>query len=69
MGEFIAFIACISFVVWVSVSSTTLFFDANETNKMLNEVCLKNGGIEKSSINLGEWKFKCKDGASFTVQR
>jgi hypothetical protein len=69
MSEFLAIIAGIIFIVWVSVSSTTLFIDANETNKMLNEVCLKNGGIEKSSISLGEWRFKCKDGASFTVNR
>lgn len=69
MGEFLAFIVGICFTVWMAVASTTFFFDANETNKMLNEVCLKNGGIETSRISLSDWTFKCKDGANFKIQR
>lgn len=69
MGEFTSFILGICFIVGMSVSATTFFFDANETNKMLNEVCLKNGGIDNSQVSLSNWKFKCKDNAEFTVKR
>lgn len=69
MGEFTAWLCCMIFVAWVSVSNTTYRFDANETNKMLTEVCQKNSGIEFSKIDLDSWQFRCKDGASFTVKR
>lgn len=69
MGEFTAVMVGIALVVWMSVSVTTFRFDANETVKMLNEVCSKNSGIEYSKVDIDNWMFTCKDSAKFTVKR
>lgn len=69
MGEFFGAMFVLVVVIMATVSNTTFRFDANETVKMLNEVCSKNSGIEFSKIDADSWQFKCKDGASFTVKR
>jgi hypothetical protein len=69
MGGFTAWLGCMVIVAFVSVNMTTFRFDANDTVKMLNEVCSKNGGIEYSKVDIDNWMFTCKDGAKFTVKR
>ena len=69
MGEFTAWLVCMAFVAFVSVNVTTFRFDANETVRMLNEVCYKNGGIEYSKVDIDNWIFTCKDSAKFMVKR
>lgn len=69
MGEITAWFVCMVFVAVVAVNSTTFRFDANDTVKMLNEVCSKNGGIEYSKVDIDNWMFTCKDGAKLTVKR
>lgn len=69
MGEITAWFVCMVFVAFVSVNCTTFRFDANDTVKILNEVCSKNGGIEYSKVDIDNWLFTCKDSAKFTVKR
>lgn len=69
MSEFFGCMFILAVVIITTVSNTTFRFDANETVKMLNEVCIKNSGIEFSKIDADSWQFKCKDGASFVVKR
>lgn len=69
MGEITAWFVCMALVAFVSVNSTTFRFDANETSKMLTEVCSKNGGVEYSKVDIDNWLFTCKDTAKFTVKR
>lgn len=69
MAEFIATIIGIVFIIYVSVTTTTFRFDANETVKMLTETCSKNGGVEYSKIDSESWYLTCKDSAKFTIKR
>lgn len=69
MGEFFGCMFVLAVVIVATVSNTTYTFDANETNKLLNETCSKNGGIEISKVGIDDWYFKCKDGARFTIKR
>ena len=69
MGEVAAWVVGMVFVAFVSVNSTTFRFDANDTVKILNEVCSKNGGIEYSQVDIEDWMFTCKDTAKFTIKR
>lgn len=69
MGEFFGCMFVVAVVIMVTVYNTTLTYDANEVNKLLNETCSKNGGIETSKVSVDDWYFKCKDGARFTIKR
>jgi hypothetical protein len=69
MGEFFGAMFVLAVVIMATVSSTTFTYDANEVNKLLNETCSKNGGIETSKVSVDDWYFKCKDGARFTIKR
>lgn len=69
MGEFLGWMFALAVVICMTVANTTFRFDANETVKMLNEVCIKNRGIRFSKIDVDNWRFTCNDGASFVVDR
>jgi len=75
IGEGIANANVIAFIGWtvltviVTCSMTEYTINSEETSKLLDEVCAKNNGINTTKIVIDAWKFKCKDGAVFVIDR
>ncbi|WP_391560321.1 hypothetical protein [Robertmurraya sp.] len=69
MGEFLGLCAWTFLTVVITVTVTEYSVNAQDTNKLLSEVCTKNSGINTSKIVIDAWKFKCNDGAVFIIDR
>lgn len=69
MGEFLGLLCWTFLTVIVTVAVTEYNVDAENTSKLLLEVCAKNEGISTSKIVSDAWKFKCNDGAVFVIDR
>jgi len=67
--EFLAFLGWTFLVVLATVSVTEYKIDPEDASKLLTEVCSKNSGIDTTKIAVDAWKFKCKDGAVFVIDR
>lgn len=69
MDGFMAFVAWTILIIGMTLSFTEYQINSEEMSKLLNEVCSKNEGIDTTKITFYTWRFKCKDGASFMVER
>lgn len=69
MGEFFGLLCWTFLTVMATVAVTEYNVDAENTSKLLSEVCTKNDGINTSKIVIDAWKFKCNDGAVFVIDR
>lgn len=69
MGEFLGLMCWTFLTVVITVTVTEYSINAQDSSKLLSEVCAKNNGIETTKIVIDAWKFKCNDGAVFVIDR